>query len=70
MRIKLFREFNSMSNVCIKCGEEFCGDDECCQDCKDTDVEEKHIEPKERKLKEELPMFGVPTPRSQNIYYW
>jgi hypothetical protein len=70
MKIKLFREFNSIAQVCQKCGEEYWEDQDYCNDCCDTDLEEKEIKKPDSKVKQELPIFGVPTPRSQNIYYW
>lgn len=70
MKIKLFEEFNSMSDTCSKCGEEFWGDTDICDDCKDSDLESEKIEKDENKKdKKHLPFFGVPTTKSQNIYY-
>lgn len=69
MKIKLFREFNSFSNICIKCGEEYWGTDDCCEDCKDFDLEDEEIEKIIRtEDSKSLPFFHVPTTKSQNIY--
>jgi hypothetical protein len=70
MRLKLFKEFNnSISSICIKCGNEFWGDFDICDDCKDSDLEpDEKIEIEEPSNKE-LPSFGIPTTRSQNLYY-
>lgn len=70
MKLKLFKEFISISSICHKCGEEYWGDEDICDDCKDSDLEsyedeEENIERKKRNL----PFFGVPTTKSQNLYY-
>lgn len=70
MKIKLFKEFSSISNICSKCGEEYWGDNDVCDDCKDSDLEVGEVEKQNiEKKKKHLPFFGVPTTKSQNLYY-
>ncbi len=75
MVIKSFNEWqDGMSSICPKCGQEFWGHSETCDDCKDSDLEEVPEKPvtvaaRDQGARRDLPRFGVPTTRSQNIYY-
>ncbi len=70
MRLKSFEQWHLSPAVCTSCGEEHWGDTDRCDDCKDADLEptaEPKPEPRTREPR--LPRFGVPTTKSQNIYY-
>lgn len=71
MRIRSFESWRDGADRCSSCGELHWGDADRCDDCRDAELEreEEGPTPPTTRPGPTLPKFGVPTTKSQNIYY-
>lgn len=71
MKVARFSQWSSSTpSACTSCGGEVWDDADKCDDCKDSDLEpEAKAQPEPSPRLPRLPRFGVPTTKSQNIYY-
>jgi hypothetical protein len=68
MRLMTYEQWSAVASKCEKCGGEFWGDSDTCPDCRDSNLEPTDAQ-EPRRSERHLPSFGIPTTKSQNIYY-
>jgi len=69
MRFMTFEQWSAAAETCENCGDKFWGDSDKCPGCRDSEVGPTEDPAPRRVQARDLPTFGVPTTKSQNIYY-